>query len=125
MSILQPFFSAAGSATTVLALAAWVRSRRRRSLELDAAVDGLLALANGLFAVAGILGRQWLWAAFSAAAAALMAWLWWRKRRRKGRAKAWLGAKSRALRDALVAKQREVTRPRPVLRPVPGSAGCS
>jgi len=43
-----------------------------------------------------------------------------RKNRGKRRAVDALGAKSRALREALVRRAREVARPRPVLRPVPG-----
>ena len=51
----------------------------------------------------------------------IAAWLWWR-RRRKDRAPRAYGAKSRALIAALVAKAREATKPRPVLRPAPGGA---
>ena len=49
---------------------------------------------------------------------------WWRNRRNRKRRKvaALLGAKSRALRDALVRKAREAAKPKPVLRPVPGGA---
>ncbi len=57
------------------------------------------------------------WATGSAVtlAVAFGAW-WWRKRR--GKARAWLGAKSKALRDALVRRM-----PKPVvLRPVRGAA---
>lgn len=49
-----------------------------------------------------------------------LAFWWWRRRR--DRMKAALGAKSRALRDALVRRAREAARPRPVLRPSPGGA---
>ena len=47
-------------------------------------------------------------------------WHWWRKRR--DRVKAALGAKSKALRDALVRRARESARPSPVLRPSLGGA---
>jgi hypothetical protein len=53
------------------------------------------------------------------AVAVVMHWL---NRRRRDKARACLGAKSRALRDALVRRQRELTCPRSVLRPVPGGA---
>ncbi len=53
--------------------------------------------------------------------AGLVLWRWWRKNR--GRVKALLGAKAKAIRDALVRKQRERTRARPGLRPAPGGAG--
>ena len=72
--------------------------------------------------VAGLATGLWLPAAGSAASAAIGAWLWWRRRKRRDRAAGVIGAKSRALRDAIVAKLREVARPRPVLRPVPGAA---
>lgn len=62
---------------------------------------------------------DWNWAAGSGISliAGLAFWWWRRKKRRK--AAALVGAKSRALRDAIVRKAREVARPRPVLRPVP------
>ena len=65
-----------------------------------------------------------VWLAVLAAALNVLAALfwWWWNRRRRDRARAWLGEKYKALRDALVRKQREVTKPRRVLRPVPGSA---
>jgi hypothetical protein len=72
--------------------------------------------------IIGILYRDWIWAignALSVVAAIVARWL---NRRRRDRAKAWLGAKSRALRDALVRRQREMLRPRPVLSPLPGGA---
>ena len=45
--------------------------------------------------------------------------IWYFTRRRRKRAAARLGAKSRALRDALVRKTRELSQPRPVLQPIP------
>lgn len=47
--------------------------------------------------------------------------LWWFNRRRRNRAKQLIGAKSRAIRDALVRRMRELA-PRPVLQPVPQGA---
>jgi hypothetical protein len=56
------------------------------------------------------------WAAASAVAA-VIAWLCLGRGERKDRARRWLGAKSRALRDALARKARELSVPRPVLAP--------
>jgi hypothetical protein len=63
-------------------------------------LDGSVALVSGLVGA-------FLW--------------WWRKRKRRNAA-ALIGHKSRALRDALVRRAREVAKPGPVLRPVPGGA---
>jgi hypothetical protein len=95
---------------------------RGRNGTWDGPADGFAALGNLISCAAWVLWKIWPMAALTAVFAALHAWDWWRKRRNKGKAKAWLGAKSKALRDALVAKQREVTKPRPVLRPVPRGA---
>jgi hypothetical protein len=67
----------------------------------------------------------WLPALLGALNLAIALFLYWFNRRRRDKAKALLGAKSKALRDALVRKQRELARPRPVLRPAPGGARCS
>lgn len=77
---------------------------------------GCTALVEGfgvpLFAVLG-----W-WAAGGQAIAALIALaLWWSRRKGRKRAARWLGAKSRAARDALVRRAREALQPRPVLAP--------
>jgi hypothetical protein len=45
------------------------------------------------------------------------AFLWWWRKRKRRNVLAMLGAKSRALRDALVKRARQATRPSPVLRP--------
>jgi hypothetical protein len=45
--------------------------------------------------------------------------IWFFTRRRRERAAKLIGAKTRALRDALARKAREAGQPRPVLRPVP------
>jgi hypothetical protein len=60
-------------------------------------------------------------AAAAGASVAVAAWLWWKSssRGKRKRAAALLGAKSRALRDALVRKAREAGTPRRVLQPVP------
>lgn len=79
----------------------------------------------GGFAVADTVLAGWffvhgpLWLAGMFVFYALLeAWLWWDcwNRRRKSRAMALVGAKSKALVDGLVARQKEVT----VERPVPG-----
>lgn len=49
----------------------------------------------------------------------LAVWLWHHTRTRRKRAAELLGAKTRALRDALVRKTRQALQPRPVLQPVP------
>lgn len=79
--------------------------------------------AAGADVVIDAVSAQWLCAAVSVVQVgiALAIW-WWRKRRDRKRALDALGAKSRALRDALVRKARDAARPRPVLRPVPGGA---
>jgi hypothetical protein len=59
----------------------------------------------------------WGLGALISALVALAIW-WWRRRKRRNVA-ALIGAKSRALRDAIVRKAREAARPRPVLRPAP------
>jgi hypothetical protein len=81
-----------------------------------------LATAVG-FIIFGVVQGPWLVAACAGAsfAIALVIRWWWRRKDRKRAAKA-LGAKSRALRDALVRKAREAARPRRVLQPVPGGA---
>ena len=68
------------------------------------------------------LGHQPVPAAISALQLLLAVFLWWLSRRRRKRAPKAMGAKSRALLAAVVAKMRERTRPRPVLRPAPGGA---
>ena len=92
---------------------------------MECAAYALFVIGDVLFGIGALMRSQWGLAAWDFALAAFWAWLlwrWWRKRR--DRITALLGAKSRALRDALVRKQRELARPRPVLRPAPqGGAG--
>jgi hypothetical protein len=49
----------------------------------------------------------------------VLAAIWYFTRKRRKRAAALAGAKTRALRDALVRKARELLQPRPVLQPIP------
>lgn len=85
---------------------------------------GCLALGEALDAAFLALSGAWPPAAIYAAVALLAAWQWWRhwRRRRRDRARASLGAKSRALRDALVRRMRESLAPRPGPVPVPSRA---
>jgi hypothetical protein len=81
---------------------------RGSEAERDGAL--LLVVASGAFAIADALRR--IWPSFGIQVAAFIFWLWfWWRRRKKGRARQWLGEKSRMLRDALVRRQREATVP--------------
>lgn len=73
----------------------------------------VLAVLSGTYALAAVY-------AIDLAIQLWLLWQHWRKIRR--RIAASLGAKSRALRDALVKRARQAARPRPVLRPAPGGA---
>jgi hypothetical protein len=84
-------------------------------------MPGLFALSDACFVIQYLLQPAYLPAAWFTVCGAACAWSWWNyhsKHRRKRKAAATLGAKSRALRDALVRRVRELT-PRPALRPVP------
>lgn len=77
--------------------------------------------ANAVAAMADLAAGAGWNAAGEAIAVVIAAVLWWLSRRKRGdRARRWLGAKSKALRDAVVRKARELSVPRPVL--VPGGA---
>jgi membrane protein implicated in regulation of membrane protease activity len=109
-----PALDVAGIAFIIAAVA--MRWRRRDSLTPDA----LLIAGNVAIGFADIFNGAWQWSILNFATAAVVAWLWWRRRKRRRRARDAIGAKSRALRDALVRRAREAAKPRPVLRPVPG-----
>lgn len=47
---------------------------------------------------------------------------WWLSRRKRKRSAKLIGAKSRALLAAVVARMRETAKPRPVFKPAPGGA---
>ena len=84
-------------------------------------VRRLLSIAGFVIFLAGdIVTRQWGAVVLDVVVIGVIAWQWWRRGRGKRAAKI-LGAKSRALRDALVRKVRESARPRPGLQPVPVS----
>lgn len=92
---------------------------------IESAGYACFAVGDVLYGTGALMRAQWGAAILNFALAAFFAWLSWRRwRKGRKRAEALLGAKSRQLRDALVRKQRELARPRPVLRPVPqGGAG--
>jgi uncharacterized membrane protein YccC len=86
---------------------------------------GCLCLANVGDFIASVLQRSWSWAAFGAVFAVFFGWVWWherRKRKNRRRVADALGAKSKALRDAIVQRAREAMQPRPVLRSNLGGA---
>jgi hypothetical protein len=84
-------------------------------------VETLFAAGFGLFFVGDVIRGARVSAVIDGVLAGLFALAWWRGHR-KDRRKALdaIGAKSRALRDALVRRAREAARPRPVLRPQRG-----
>jgi MFS family permease len=87
---------------------------------------GFWTVADAAAAIISAVQREWGWAAWIAVCAVIMG-LWWRncrKRRKRKRAAAMAGAKSRALIEALVKRVRETARPRPVLKPVLRPAGA-
>lgn len=86
-------------------------------------IFGWSALGFTAYTVTGVFLGQWPACAVFLILAAICAWQWWNGRRKdRDRAGFLIGAKSRALRDALVRRVREAAKPRPVLRPVPGGA---
>jgi hypothetical protein len=86
--------------------------------------DALEAAGEVVYAVITLwafLHHWWAAASLNAAVMAFIAWRDWRRRKRK-RGTASLGAKSRALRAALVRRMRESGKPRPALQPAPRAA---
>lgn len=76
------------------------------------------AVGSASVTAAALIGGLWAFAAGSAINVLVSLAMWWLSRRkRKDRARKLLGAKSRALRDALVRRARELSVPRPVLAP--------
>ena len=74
--------------------------------------------ANVLGIAVRASGGMWGSVAVYGIAAGFCAWMAWRRRRKdRRRAASLLGAKSRALRAAIVKRAREAARPRTVLRP--------
>lgn len=95
-------------------LVAYVAGFRRLSDALELAMDALFAV----WVLCLFLNRQWGLAWLGVAVMVFMAWLDWRKRKKRKAGEA-LGAKSKALRDSLVRKARELRQPRPQRVPVP------
>ncbi len=79
---------------------------------------GFVAGGLGLVVAYGI-GRLWIPFTIGAAWLAIGVLLWWHRRRKRRRALALLGARSRALRAALVRTMRRERKPSRVLRPHP------
>lgn len=73
-------------------------------------------------AAALAIGRDWAGVIAAGVMAIVGAVIWWHRQKKRRRAAAVLGAKSKALREALVRRARQAARPRPVLRPAPGGA---
>lgn len=85
---------------------------------------GALTILSVAVSALEMAAGEWGWGLWTAVCAVANGVMWWnsRNRRRRKRAAALIGAKSRAVRDALVRKVRERATPRRVLRPVPGGA---
>lgn len=89
----------------------------------EVAEDVALLVANIVYAIGALLRGQWEGVEISGAAVVIIAWhIWRRHRRERKQAAELIGAKSRAIRDGLVRRMREVAKPGPVLRPSPGGA---
>jgi O-antigen/teichoic acid export membrane protein len=120
MRILESILSFSAAALTVLAVVLLIRALLGHGELWHApacvtVADVLLVVfwvIRGNAAAAMILllvaaANAWAW------------WYWWRRRKKRRRALALLGAKSRALRDAIVRRMRQEHQPRRVLRPHP------
>lgn len=106
--------------TLILAGAFIQVTAARRERQGSLIPDALYIAGNVALGFADIFSGIWPLSLLNFGMATVLAWLWWRRRKRRKRARDALGAKSRALRDALVRRTREAAQPRPVLRPVPG-----
>lgn len=89
------------------------KGRSRRGFTFEWAANAVI------LAVLAACFRQWAYLSGCALSFAVAVIVRWWNRRRRDRARKWLGAKSRALRDAIVRRMRDVTTPRRILRPVP------
>ena len=119
MRIAETVLSFTGLAVVLPALPLLFLARRGRTEMWYAPAVNTVgsALLVAFWALRGI----WAMAALMIVVAVMNGWLWWRwwKRRKRKRAVALLGAKSRALRDALVRAMRRERKPSRVLRPHP------
>jgi hypothetical protein len=103
---------------------AWVMVIRRwitRDHSLDCWTHGTVAIAASLYTISMIIKREPWYGLYGAASATYSAWSWWqawRKRRDRRRAASLIGAKSRALRDAIVKRAKAASRgTHPALQP--------
>ena len=85
---------------------------------------GLWTVFDTVISALSAAVREWGWCALLAGFAVFNGVQWWKywNRRKRKRAAALAGAKSRARVAALVRKAREAGTPRRVLRPVPGKS---
>jgi hypothetical protein len=103
---------AGANVSPVLNFVAWLRGDQGKAVSWS----GIAALSNGALALVAAADGCWPGVILCGAAAVFWAWGWWKNRgKRRRKALAVLGAKSRALRDALVANM-----PRPQPQGEPG-----
>lgn len=112
----------AGAILCTLATHWYRRAVHGGDVEAGHRADGLGAVAGFLLAAGFALAGWWALAIPSAVLAVWCVWDWWRRRRKRDRVRKLLSERGRAVIAALVKRVREVSRPRPVLSPVPGGA---
>lgn len=113
---------AAGVACIVAAIAMMFRGEPEIGCWFLQLGDWPIATGDAVYAVAMALEHQWFIAAWFVLLTAWVIWSHHHNRRKRKRAPALFGYKARARLAAVVRKAREATKPRPVLRPVPGGA---
>lgn len=113
--------NAIGCVFTAAGICAWVLGKIPDSSRLSEVWLAYFFAADICWMIADLISGDiwWIWWAVIAALSGRDWWDRWRKNRRKRRGLV-LGAKSRALIDAMVRAMKERSRPRRVLRPVPG-----
>jgi len=119
------FIFAAGIAWGPVGALAWWCAYRLRIFRRAAVrfTTDWLAIAATTVVISAIQRNWFLMSGTVASFVIALIVRWWNRRKRRNAA-ALIGAKSRALRDALVRKVRESATPRPVLRPVPQGASA-
>lgn len=109
-----------GTITDLLTMSQIVRYFATRDMAYFRKFNGWGAIFGTIAGTAGLVDGWWAVAGGFWVFAVVCAVIWWSTRRkRRDRARKAAGAKSRALVAALVKRAREVSRPRPVVRPVP------
>ena len=105
---------------------AWLLLTRHRSSERHRDACLLLGTYFGLTALTGLVWPEPSWVTVvQSVASAIWFWRAWNNRKRKD-TRAWLGEKSRALRDALVRTMRGAAQPAPQrARPMEGKHAAS